>query len=107
MDQHGGGAEHPGNRLNHAGGLAIQKTLGPGHPLPAQRYGNRSPFRKVLNTDADRQGNGRTERGRRKNDAQHLNPMGEKEVRELGKALKGSLMEMKPYSEKAAPELIV
>jgi hypothetical protein len=34
-------------------------------------------------------------------------PMGEKEVEELGKALKSSLMEMKPYSEKAAPELIV
>ena len=34
-------------------------------------------------------------------------PMGEKEVEELGKALKSSLMEMKPYIEKAAPELIV
>jgi glutamate-1-semialdehyde 2,1-aminomutase len=34
-------------------------------------------------------------------------PMGEKEVEALGKALKSSLKEMKPYIEKAAPELIV
>ena len=34
-------------------------------------------------------------------------PMGEKEVEALGKALKSSLMEMKPYIEKASPELIV
>jgi glutamate-1-semialdehyde 2,1-aminomutase len=34
-------------------------------------------------------------------------PMGEKEVTEAGIALKSCLLEMKPYIEKVAPELIV
>ena len=34
-------------------------------------------------------------------------PMGEKEVEEFGKALKSSLIELKPYIGKVAPELIV
>ena len=34
-------------------------------------------------------------------------PMRENEIEELGKVLKSSLIEMKPYIEKAAPELIV
>ena len=34
-------------------------------------------------------------------------PMGEKEVEEFGKALKGSLVELKPYIQRVAPELIV
>ena len=58
-------AEQPPDRLDNAGGLSCPEGLAALKPFTTQRNRDSHPFRKILQSDSDRQGDGCPQRGDR------------------------------------------